>query len=311
MLLFRLRFMARPSLRDALQSFSNAATHSGRLGRLGISQSFRERGADQVVNQSPSVSKDLHIDGTGGQQASPTAAPLTGVTRSLTKKLFSFNRSEMKRINKFLGISGNECVGTTTPNNNKSNDPTPPPPLGDPFSNNIYDIAEDDTASIGKGLILKGGGEGGPPNSSFGDTSAVKPPPRPKRERSKSFTPRTRPLHHKASALFNRSLSQLPKSASNSSIRTTAKSPASVHRSESCRKLSANSEPAGGYLSALSGSAATASKRTLSSSDLVLIFPEDEERRSFKDIRKILSSPSITSSSSTGSTSSQASHTHL
>ena len=306
--------MARPSLRDALQSFSNAATHSGRLGRLGISQSFRERGADQAVNQSPSVSKDPlctpHIDGSGGQQASPTAAPLTGVTRSLTKKLFSFNRSEMKRINKFLGISGNECTGTTTANNSKSNDPTtPPPPLGDTFSNNIYDIAEDDTASIGKGLILKGGGEGGPPTSSFGDTSAVKPPPRPKRERSKSFTPRTRPLHHKASALFNRSLSQLPKSASNSSIRT-AKSPASVHRSESCRKLSANSEPAGGYLSALSG-AATSSKRTLSSSDLVLIFPEDEERRSFKDIRKILSSPSITSSSSTGSTSSQASHTHL
>jgi hypothetical protein len=304
--------MARPSLRDALQSFSNAATHSGRLGRLGISQSFRERGADQAVNQTPSVSKDPHIDGSGGQQQSPTAAPLTGVTRSLTKKLFSFNRSEMKRINKFLGISGNECAGGTTTTNNKSNDPTTPPPLGDTFSNNIYDIAEDDTASIGKGLILKGDGEGGPPTSSFCDTSAVKPPPRPKRERSKSFTPRTRPLHHKASALFNRSLSQLPKSASNSSIRTTAKSPASVHRSESCRKLSANSEPAGGYLSALSGSA-TSSKRTLSSSDLVLIFPEDEERRSFKDIRKILSSPSITSSSSssTGSTSSQASHTHL
>ena len=39
----RLRFMARPSLRDALQSFSAAAANPGRLGRLGISQSFRER----------------------------------------------------------------------------------------------------------------------------------------------------------------------------------------------------------------------------------------------------------------------------
>ena len=303
----RLRFMARPSLRDALQSFSAAAANPGRLGRLGISQSFRERLVVEAppplppgpLRTSPKLQQSVEAD----SATASTAA--TGVTRSLTKKLFSFNRSEMKRINKFLGLSTADATAGKEPSNNSDATarppPPPPPPPSETSTNNIYDIAEDDTgSSISSRLYATTGG----PISSV--ETALKPPPRPKRERSKSFTPRSRPIH-KASVLFNRSLSQLPKSSSSSSITNTAAATLVVHRSESCRKLSTMSEPSATSASSKGGAS---SKRTLSSSDLVHIFPEDEERRSFKDIRKILSSPSITSSSSSshGSTSSQGGH---
>lgn len=242
----RLRLMNRPSIKDTLQTFS-AGT---KLGRLGISQSFRDR----IVPPRPR------------DPPPPPPSEPEAETRSKSRKFFSFNKSEMKKINKLLGIGVKE-------------------------DDLIYDIAEDTKPETMVGqnskfyrdtpledpsvfpeppLKLKTGG-----NDFLNSKDSLKPGRRPKRERSKSFTPRTRPLHK--ALIFNRSLSQISKSSSSNLIR----------RSESCRKLNPSLEE-------------NATKRTLSSSDLVTIFPE-EERRSFKDIRKILSSPSISSGSTSSS----------
>ena len=68
--------------------------------------------------------------------------------------------------------------------------------------------------------------------------------------------------------ILRRSLSQISSKSSGSMVHRSESNGGIVHRSESCRKLT---EPA-----------TDQRKRTLSSSDLVTIFPEDEERRSFK-----------------------------
>ena len=192
---------------------------------------------------------------------------------------FSFNMTEINRINKFLGISN---PGETEMKQKDSN---------------IYDIAENDEGHSDLGGVVVN-------NSTFytGETNILEPavkkkdaslrlrpksnefssiidpvkPPRSKRERSKSFTPRSNPKQ-KAS-IFNRSLSHMPKSASSSSI-----SGKHISRHDSIKKGTISSP--------------NTTKRTFCSADLVHIFP-DEERRSFKDIRKILSSPSISSSAS-------------
>ena len=235
----RLRLMSRPSMKEAIQSLS-AGT---KLGRLGISQSFRER-----LVPAPIRPRDPPPPPPPSNPSSSAENP-----RSLAKKLFSFNKSEIKKINKFLGIR------------NKEVEEEP----------NIYDIAEDEAVSNVK--VVDNAKFYAETNSSkqldnvLDDTPLkLKTGSRPKRERSKSFTPRSRPLSK--AKIFNRSMSQISNS---------------VHRSSSCRKLPTSPLEA-------------KTKRTLSSSDLVHIFP-DEERRSFKDIRKILSSPSISSGGSTSS----------
>eukprot|EP00092_Neocalanus_flemingeri_P003468 GFUD01003717.1.p1 GENE.GFUD01003717.1~~GFUD01003717.1.p1 ORF type:complete len:1661 (+),score=297.05 GFUD01003717.1:288-5270(+) len=266
----RIRLMSRPSLKDALQSFSTGST---KLGRVGISQSFRERMTTPLRPKEPPPPPPPSI-----QSASGGNSP----SYSLAKKFFSFNKSEIKRINKFLGISN-------ISESEKQQE------------SNIYDIAENDEAHSELGVTVVD-------NSTFytGDTELSNPqalkknvslrlrpksnefslsrdpvkPPRTKRERSKSFTPRSNPLVK--TSIFNRSLSHIPKSSSSSSL-----SGKHISRSDSCKKMISNAN----------NSEANQTKRTLSSSDLVHIFP-DEERRSFKDIRKILSSPSISSSSS-------------
>ena len=279
----RLRMMSRPSLKDALQSFSAGST---KLGRVGVSQSFRERMTAPARPKEPPPPPPPSIRATNGE-----AAP----SYSLAKKFFSFNKTEIRRINKFLGISN---PGDGEMKQQESH---------------IYDIAENDEGQSELGKVVVN-------NSTFytGDTKLADPalkkknvslrlrpksnefslgavdpvkPPRSKRERSKSFTPRSSNPKQKVS-IFNRSLSHIPKSESGANMGGKH-----VSRQDSCKKTiisSPNDEEASNH-----------SKRTLSSSDLVHIFPEDEERRSFKDIRKILSSPSISSSSPSSSSTNQ------
>jgi len=265
----RLRLMSRPSLKDALQSFSSSSSGNGRVGK---SQSFRER----II--SPLRPKDP-------PPLPPHSEPIFDGENlpaySLAKKFFSFNKSEIRRINKFLGIQS---------------------PVEKQQENNMYDIAENDEtqsnlgvtvinnstfytgdrvhASLPKDSETSTSPKTQPKSSDLSPTRDPIKPPRAKKERSKSFTPRSNPLNK--TSIFNRSLSHIPKSTSSSSL--TGKH---VFRSYSGSRKSVSS----------SSSENCQTKRTLSSSDLIHIFP-DEERRSFKDIRKILSSPSISSSSS-------------
>ena len=119
----RIRLMSRPSLKDALQSFSTGST---KLGRVGISQSFRERMTTPLRPKDPPPPPPPSIHSTS-EGNSPSY--------SLAKKFFSFNKTEIKRINKFLGIS------------NASESEKQP-------ENNIYDIAENDEAHSELGVTV-------------------------------------------------------------------------------------------------------------------------------------------------------------
>ena len=272
----RLRLMSRPSLKDALQSFSTPGLGSTKLGRIGVSHSFREKVATPVRPREPPPPPPPMVQLPGDA---------SGSSYSLAKKFFSFNKTEIKRINRFLGITSlgeSERVG----------------------DNNIYDIAENDEQSSDLGVSVVDNSKfyttvdmefskphvSGlkknvsmrlrPKSNEFSPSVDPVKPPRAKRERSKSFTPRSNPLVK--TTLFNRSLGHIPKSSSNSNlIGKTGQLPGSVDVNVKKIVVSHNQEK----------------ERTVSSSDLVHIFP-DEERRSFKDIRKILSSPSISSSCS-------------
>ena len=268
----RLRMMSRPSLKDALQSFSGGST---KLGRVGVSQSFRERMPMPARPTDPPPPPPPSIRAANGDPAP---------SYSLAKKFFSFNKTEIRRINKFLGISN---PGDSEMKQQESH---------------IYDIAENDEGHSELGGIVVNNSTFYTNDAKYEESQVKKKnaslrlrpksnefsvsvdpvkPPRSKRERSKSFTPRSN-SKQKAS-IFNRSLSQIPKSESSSSIGEKH-----VTRQNSCKKT---------IIIQTNDDVNNHAKRTLSSSDLVHIFP-DEERRSFKDIRKILSSPSISSSAS-------------
>ena len=286
----RLRLMARPSLKDALQSFSTPG--STKLGRIGVSQSFREKMTTPVRPRDPPPPPPPPM--------MQVPADASGASYSLAKKFFSFNKTEMRRINRFLGI-------TSMAESERAGD------------NNIYDIAENDEQSSDLGVSVVDNStfyttfesEFSKPHTTTTTattTSGIKKnvsmrlrpksnefsagldpvkPPRAKRERSKSFTPRSNPLVK--TSLFNRSLSHIPKSSSNSSL--SGKNGPVIAGSElrdvNVKKIVVSQKD-------------ERTERPVSSSDLVHIFP-DEERRSFKDIRKILSSPSISSSCSSSS----------
>ena len=292
--------MTRPSLKDALTSFSGPGASGGKLGRIGVSQSFRERIAPPMRPTDPP----------------PPPPPLLGLapdegtgssSYSLAKKFFSFNKTEIRRINRFLGIGESELRGDRVESR------VTVVPVSQTESH-IYDIAENDEPGTSDNAVTVvdnsrfyttsalGTQSGAPPgaqlkknvslrllrpkSNEFSATSDPVKPPRGRRERSKSFTP-SNPLVK--TSLFNRSLSHIPKSASNSSL--NGKAGAAIN-SDVSKKITITGDTNG---------EANDTKRTFSSSDLVTIFP-DEERRSFKDIRKILSSPSISSSCSSGST---------
>ena len=290
----RLRQMTRPSLKDALHSFSGPAANGAKLGRIGVSQSFRERIAPPMRPTDPP----------------PPPPPLLGLASdgdpgsssySLAKKFFSFNKTEIRRINRFLGIGESELR-----DRGESRVSVVPVPVSQNESH-IYDIAENDELTTDNAVTVvdnsrfyttsalgtQSGAQPGaqlkknvslrlrPKSNEFSATSDPVKPPRGRRERSKSFTP-SNPLVK--TSLFNRSLSHIPKSASNSSLNGKA----GAINSDVSKKITITGDTNG---------EANDTKRTFSSSDLVTIFP-DEERRSFKDIRKILSSPSISSSCS-------------
>ena len=299
----RLRFMSRPSLKDALHSFSGSGSSGGKLGRIGVSQSFKERIAPPMRPTDPPPPPPTL---SGKADDGPP-----GSSYSLAKKFFSFNKTEMRRINRFLGIGESEL---RDPGESRG------PSSGSKTESHIYDIAENDeqtsdthcdtaltvvdnsrfytTSALDS---LAGAGPGAQlkknvslrlrPKSIEFSAMAADPvkPPRAKRERSKSFTPRSNPLVK--TSMFNRSLSHIPKSASNSSLNGKA----GAINSDFSKKMTITGD---------NNDEANDAKRTFSSSDLVTIFP-DEERRSFKDIRKILSSPSISSSSPSSSSTNQ------
>ena len=291
----RLRLMSRPSLKDALQSFSGpGASRGSKLGRIGVSQSFRERIAPPMrpTDPPPPPPPLLGLAPDGGPGSS---------SYSLAKKFFSFNKTEIRRINRFLGIGESELRDRVESR------------VSVPVSQNeshIYDIAENDELTSDNAVVTvvdnsrfyttsalgtQSGALPGaqlkknvslrlrPKSNEFSPLSISDPvkPPRGRRERSKSFTP-SNPLVK--TSLFNRSLSHIPKSASNSSLNGKT----GAINSDVSKKITITGDTNG---------EANDTKRTFSSSDLVTIFP-DEERRSFKDIRKILSSPSISSSCS-------------
>lgn len=264
-----------------------------------MSHSFRERLSSPPRPHDPPPPPPLsNHSGTG--PSSETS------TRSLTKRIFSFNKSELKKINKLLGIGGGGKSDAKKENTSGENiydialepDETKKVKIVDNsrfYSQDITPAAS--TASLASEAASSGfpdlklkTSNGQEASSAGGWKDYVKASgSKPKRSRSKSFTPRTRSLHK--SFLFNRSLGQIPKIGSSSTA---------VARSESCRKFSFyGSNGSGMQVNTANSSETDVSKRTLSSSDLVTIFPEvDEIHRGFKDIRKILSSPSISSGSS-------------
>ena len=286
--------MTRPSLKDALQTFSGPGASGARLGRIGVSQSFRERVAPPMrpTDPPPPPPPLLAMAGDGGSSS-----------YSLAKKFFSFNKTEIRRINRFLGIGESELRDRVE--NRVSAVPV------SQSESHIYDIAENDELASDNAAVTvvdnsrfytasalgtQSGAQPGaqlkknvslrlrPKSNEFSATSDPVKPPRARRERSKSFTP-SNPLVK--TSLFNRSLSHIPKSASNSSLNGKT----GAINSDVSKKITITGDTNG---------EANDTKRTFSSSDLVTIFP-DEERRSFKDIRKILSSPSISSSCSSSS----------
>ncbi len=188
----------------------------------------------------------------------------------------------------------------------------PPTPKKEPTA--VYDIAEFDESAASKGnrtvplksrllpaggLFFGGGGATGSLKKLRGRVAAEKPPrataaAAKSAERSRSFGPRTAPTVNQSSAaarLFQRSLSHMPKSFSYNSLERGTVRPRNVVVS------SANSvcgHPGG---DAAINASSSSNLATLVSSSINSSFEND--RRPFKDFKKILSSPAVSSPTST------------
>ena len=164
----------------------------------------------------------------------------------------------------------------------------------------IYDIAEneDEDISFSQGSINpaiknKVSSNSGPREWGISySTSSLQrnlaKPLRPnKNDRSHSFSAKPH-LAKEKSNIFNRSINHITKSISNSSLEESGNDKnLPMRRTDPYARGNSN----------------TNSMKGFSSTDLVTLLPHEdaEERMGFKDIRKILSSPSISSASSTTS----------
>lgn len=239
---------------------------------------------------------------------------LRHITRPSLKDAFSDSPSNGSGSGAGLGRRGiSQSFKEKLASPVRPREPPPPPPPApaagtqpSPDATFIYDIDENEEDE--SGLEKKAG-----PvkilhtSSSIFSTNSLKklkPPKSSKKERSKSFTPKSKMDLVTKASIFNRSFSQIPKSFSYNSLdRGKAK--------KNKAKLAASSSSGGNLDMGPHGSAAGGhhhhQQQHLSSADLVTIIPplDEQERMTFKDIRKILSSPSISSADNSSLSSTQ------
>ena len=285
----RLRMISRPTLKDAFQRSSNTSSLnkniSSRLGRRGISQSFKEKLIPPTRPKDPPPPPPHQI--TKSQSVSLIKTPQT--TNQSSRKFIQFSAPEMKRLNRMIMRRSSST----------------PAPAAQGTAKTIYDIAENDDEDLsfsGQQIHsplkpMKGNHDSAllqerviNYSTSSLQRHPVKPPRVNKNDRSQSFSSKNNPPRAKSN-LFTRSIGHIARSISNSSMEDgigNNKNSPFARPSEVFRPMAEDT---------------SSSKKTFSSSDLVKILPHEEieERMMFKDIRKILSSPSISSSSSTTS----------
>ena len=268
----RLRMISRPNLKEAFQRTSNTASlnknmSSSKLGRRGISQSFKEKLISPIRPKDPPPPPPHQVS--KGQSVSLIKTPQNSGNQS--RKFIQFSAPEMKKLNRMI-MRRSSSTPATGSNNLQAGTKT------------IYDIAEneDEDSSLTQNSFIKSNHVTDSSitqkrvmnySTSSLQRNPAKPPRTIKNDRSQSFTAKQHPLKPKSN-VFNRSISQIAKSFSNSSLED------------------GNAKTVTDY-----------NKKGFSSTDLVTLRPHEEmeERVGFKDIRKILSLPSISSASSTTS----------
>ena len=286
----RLRMISRPNVKEAFQRTQNTASlhknmTSSKLGRRGISQSFK----DKLI--SPTRPKDPpppppHQGVSKSQSVSLIKTPQTSAVNQQSRKFIQFSAPEMKRLNRMIMRRSSSTPAAT---NNLQVGP-----------NKIYDIAENEDEDISFtqnpiNQLVKGKHSSGPVmtqerslsySTSSLQRNPTKPPRCSKNDRSNSFSTKQHSIKPKGN-VFNRSISHIARSISNSSLED--------RNNKSVPQL----QPDMYAQNMQEGNA----MKGFSSTDLVTLLPHEdiEERMGFKDIRKILSSPSISSASSTTS----------
>ena len=293
----RLRMTSRPNLKEAFQRTPNTASLnknvSSKLGRRGISQSFKEKLISPTRPKDPpppppnvnqlSKSQSAVFIKSNQNVSSSTSNPIQQSQNS--RKFIQFSAPEMKRLNRMIMRRSSSTPAT---NNLQAGGSTKA----------IYDIAENEdedlsfshtsinpTSNKGKystGASATNGQENRIINycTSSLQRNPIKPPR--KSDRSHSFSLRQQNPVKSKSNIFNRGLSQIARSISNSSLEEGHQKNMPVRQPDPYAQTNDNS------------------MKGFSSTDLVTLLPHDEleERMGFKDIRKILSSPSISSSAS-------------
>ena len=291
--------ISRPNVKEAFQRTPNTASlnknmASSKLGRRGISQSFKEKLISPTRPKDPppppphqiSKSQSVSLIKTPLQQNPAT----TAANQQQSRKFIQFSAPEMKRLNRMIMRRSSSTPATT--NNLQTG------------TKAIYDIAEneDEDISFTQNSLVSHPSKC--KHSSTGSnriqervisysTSSLqrnpsKPPRINKNDRSHSFSSKQNPIKPKSN-IFNRSISHIARSISNSSLEE-----GSTQKHVPLRQP----DP---YAHTINGGN---NMKGFSSTDLVTLLPHEEieERMGFKDIRKILSSPSISSVSSTNST---------
>ena len=291
----RLRMTSRPNVKEAFQRTPNTASLnknvSSKLGRRGISQSFKEKLISPTRPKDPpppppnvnQLSKSQSVTVIKSHQNVSSTSNQTQNSR----KFIQFSAPEMKRLNRMIMRRSSSTPAT---NNLQAGGSTKA----------IYDIAENEdedmsfthtsiNPSSNNGKYLTSGSTSvtsGQENrvinycTSSLQRNPIKPPR--KSDRSHSFSLRQQNPIKTKSNIFNRSISQIARSISNSSLEEGHQKNLPVHQPDPYAHNNENS------------------MKGFSSTDLVTLLPHEdlEERMGFKDIRKILSSPSISSSAS-------------
>ena len=283
--------ISRPNLKEAFQRTPNTASltknhlsSSSKLGRRGISQSFKEKLISPTRPKDPPPPPPNPIN--KSHSISLIKTPQNASTGYLqSRKFIQFSAPEMKRLNRMIMRRSSSTPATNTLHGG---------------TKAIYDIAENEDedisfsqSSINPAIKNKVSSNSGPREWGISySTSSLQrnlaKPLRPnKNDRSHSFSAKPH-LAKEKSNIFNRSINHITKSISNSSLEESGNDKnLPIRRTDPYGRDTSN----------------TNSMKGFSSTDLVTLLPHEdvEERMGFKDIRKILSSPSISSASSTTS----------
>ena len=281
---------SRPNLKEAFQRTPNTASLnknvSSKLGRRGISQSFKEKLISPTRPKDPPPPPPINQI-CKSQSVAFIKTPQNGSSpnqnqqQSQSRKFIQFSAPEMKKLNRMIMRRSSSTPATNL--------------QGGGSTKAIYDIAENEDEDMSfthtsinqssKGKYSSGTGQE-QRVVNYCTSSLQRNPMKPPRksDRSHSFSLKPQPVKTKSN-IFNRSISHIARSISNSSLEEGNQKNVPVRQPDPYAQN--NDNPMKGF----------------SSTDLVTLLPHDdiEERMGFKDIRKILSSPSISSASSTTS----------